>query len=461
MNRILVTALAVFLYFNCFAQELMTASETRYDWSGLAEGIARGKTNDYDKAYAIYRWLCDNIDYDTSYSIHDADTAYEQKKGVCQAYSEMFYRLGEALGIKVDIISGKSKDSDGKISDQGHAWVFVHTDGNTGILVDPTWGAGSVKDGKFTRGEKDDSWFHVDPAWMIFTHYPDVEAYQLLPDKIGYSTFESLPSLLPSLGKFGFKGSDLLAQALAGKNPDLPECYANSKIQIGRIPLRGTLRVGEEYEFIVKPEANYEFMVINGDDYDGDWRVNDGYNFIKYVPGTAEDVKVGYRKRGSDDKWTRLIKYKVAKPTAADIAALESRKPHKSPAFNNVKYFDAKRLGKHGVDMSRLLAAVKKDNIRQVPHIYDWGDYKLNDVPLNGKLKVGETYRFAFSPYEEGDWVIINSGNFIHEWEQDPQTRAWVMTVVPEAPGQVVLAFKRAGDTGNSYGSCVEYDVEN
>lgn len=460
MNRTILAALAVIVSLNCFAQGQMTASETRYDWSGLAEGITKGKTNNYDKAYAIYRWLCDNIAYDTSYTIYDADTAYEQKRGVCQAYSEMFYRLGEALGIKVDIISGKSKDNEGKISDKGHAWVFVRTDGNAGILVDPTWGAGSVKNGKFTRSEDDDTWFHVDPAWMIFTHFPEEEAYQLLGNKIDYSTFASLPPFYPSLKKFGYKGDEVLSSSLAGQKPDLPECIDNSKIEVAKMPLEGTLRVGQSYDFILKPTADYEFVVINGNDHNREWIVNDGYHLIKYVPGNADEVKVDYRKRGTQKDWIRLLTYKVAKPTSDDIANLEKVAPHKSPAFSNVKNFDADRLRKRGVDLGKLLATVKRDNIRQVPLIYDAGDFKLNDVPLNGKLKVGETYQFAFSPYEEGDWVIINNGKFTHDWKQDPQTRAWVMTVVPEAAGKVVLAFKPQGDTGNSYSYCVEYEAD-
>ena len=461
MIRFVFTALALLISVNCFAQEPMTASETRYDWSGLAEGITKGKTNNYDKAYAIYRWLCDNIAYDTSYTIHDADTAYEQKRGVCQAYSEMFYRLGEAVGIKVDIISGKSKDIHGEISDKGHAWVFVHTDGNAGILVDPTWGAGSVDKGKFARNDGDDTWFHVAPEWMIFTHFPDIEDYQLLTDKIDYSTFASMPSLSPSLKRFGFKGDDLLSASLAGKKLDLPDCHDDPKIKVAKMPLEGTLRVGRTYDFIIKPEGDYEFVVINGDEQETEWTRNDGYHLIKFVPGNAENLIIGYCKKGSDGQWTQLIGYNMAKPTTNDIANLENIAPHKSSVFKNVKNFNPDLLRKRGVDLSKLLTAVKRDHIKQLPLIYDSGDFKLNDVPLNGKLKVGETYQFAFSPYEEGDWVIINNGKFTHDWNQDPQTRAWVMTVVPEAKGKVVLAYKPAGDTGNSYSYCVAYEAEN
>ena len=79
----------------------MNVHKTKYDWGLVAEQIAGDKTSKYDQAYAIYRWLCDNVSYDTTYSIYDADTAFEQKCGVCQAYYEMFYRIAEPLGLKV------------------------------------------------------------------------------------------------------------------------------------------------------------------------------------------------------------------------------------------------------------------------------------------------------------------------------------------------------------------------
>lgn len=461
MIRNIFVALALLIFIDCFAQTPKTPSETRYDWSDLAQSITQGKTTNYDKAYAIYRWLCDNIAYDTSYSIYDADTAYEQKCGVCQAYCEMFYRLGEAVDLSVDIISGYSKDSNGIVSDDGHSWVFVSINDDDGILVDPTWGAGVVENGEFTRVENDDTWFHVDPAWMIFTHYPKDDAYQMLEDKIDYSSFLSLPPLDPSLGNFGFKADDLLASFQAGNTPDIPKCFDLCKIKISKIPLDGTLRVGATYDFILEPEDDYEFVIINGEEQERSWDLYNGCHMIKFVPSESDRLVVGYRNRGSNSGWTHLISYKMADPTSGDISNLEEIAPHKSPVFKDLINFDADRLRNRGVDMGKLLATVRRDSIKQLPMIYDAGDFKLNDVPMNGKLKVGESYKFAFSPNEEGDWVIINDGKFLREWDQDPQTGALATTIVPSAPGKVVLVCKPASVTDNKFSYCVEYDVEN
>lgn len=150
-----------------------------------------------DKAKAIYHWLCDNIAYDTTYQIHDADRCWETKRGVCQAYCELFVHLAKAVGVTADIVIGKSKEQNGKVSDKDHSWIFVYTHGYDGIFIDPTWGAGYVNDGVFTPSPND-KWFDVDPNWLIFTHYADDSEWN---DKastiVSYEQFEKLPFYEP------------------------------------------------------------------------------------------------------------------------------------------------------------------------------------------------------------------------------------------------------------------------
>lgn len=155
----------------------------------------------YDKAKAIFRWLCDNIAYDVTLSIHDADTCWEKMRGVCQAYCELFCQLGKAVGLTVDIVSGKAKRRDGSIAAEPHAWVFVYTEGYEGILIDPTWGAGSVSEhGEFVRSSDGDMWFDVQPAWMVYTHYPDDKEWLKLDgieDLLTEEAFAALPYVEP------------------------------------------------------------------------------------------------------------------------------------------------------------------------------------------------------------------------------------------------------------------------
>lgn len=153
-----------------------------------------------DIARRIYDWLCDNIQYDTTKSIHVADTCWRTKKGVCQAYCELFCHIaGDRLNAEV--VVGKCKTLDGSISETSHAWLYVYTDGYNGIFIDPTWGAGGINDGRFVQSVNRDTWFDVDPAWMIFSHYPDNANMKMLDIEVSEEQFKQLPILFPDSEK--------------------------------------------------------------------------------------------------------------------------------------------------------------------------------------------------------------------------------------------------------------------
>ena len=61
-------------------------TKAAHDWAAIAAPIVSGCRTNMEKARAIYRWLCDNITYDYTYTIYDAATCYERRTGVCNAY---------------------------------------------------------------------------------------------------------------------------------------------------------------------------------------------------------------------------------------------------------------------------------------------------------------------------------------------------------------------------------------
>ena len=147
-----------------------------------------------EKARAIYDWICDNISYDTTKQIHDAETCYRSRRGVCQAYCELFCYMAEAADITAEIITGITKDAEGKISDEKHSWIYVYTHEYDGMFIDPTWGAGSVIDGvKFIKNEDNSMWFDVSPYWMIFSHFPDQLYWAKLDITVSKEQFKNLP----------------------------------------------------------------------------------------------------------------------------------------------------------------------------------------------------------------------------------------------------------------------------
>jgi transglutaminase/protease-like cytokinesis protein 3 len=120
--------------------------------------------------------------------------------------------MAEIAGLMADIVSGKIKTSDGKIAEDKHAWIFVYTHAYEGLLIDPTWGAGTVADGKFIKSNNNSIWFHISPYWMAFSHYPDHEFWTKLDISITEEKFASLPYMLPSIDS---DGKDVLFECLS------------------------------------------------------------------------------------------------------------------------------------------------------------------------------------------------------------------------------------------------------
>ena len=187
-------------------------SRLRTDITAEVTSIIGNAETIEEKARAIYDWICGNIAYDTTMQIFDAETCWKTKRGVCQAYCELFCHMAEVAGLTADIVSGKTKTSDSKIAEDKHAWVFVYTHAYEGLLIDPTWGAGAVADGKFIKSNNNSMWFNISPYWMAFSHYPDHQFWTKLDITITEEQFASLPYMLPSIDN---DGKDVLFECLS------------------------------------------------------------------------------------------------------------------------------------------------------------------------------------------------------------------------------------------------------
>lgn len=186
--------------------------ESQINYAEHVNAILGNAVTKKEKAKAIFDWLCSNIAYDTTLQIHNADRCWQTRRGVCQAYCELFVHLAKAVGVTADIVVGKSKNPDGIVSDENHAWIFVYTKGYEGIFIDPTWGAGSVQNGIF-KAEVNDLWFDIDPDWLIFTHFANEKDWnQKASADVSYEQFVKLPYSCPSKDK---DGKDSLYESLA------------------------------------------------------------------------------------------------------------------------------------------------------------------------------------------------------------------------------------------------------
>lgn len=94
--------------------------------------------SDFEKAKAVYDWICENVTYDYQSSEADVlkNTAYQAlTKGTaqCEGYSNLFYRMMKDLGVETRLIAGTYDGG-------GHAWNIVKI-GNKWYGIDTTHGS--------------------------------------------------------------------------------------------------------------------------------------------------------------------------------------------------------------------------------------------------------------------------------------------------------------------------------
>jgi len=88
-------------------------------------------TSDYDKIKAIHDYICDAVDYDSTYKKYSAYEALCTGSAVCQGYAVACYRLCKEAGLPVRVIAGSG--GGGK-----HGWNIVKI-GDVYYNVDCTW----------------------------------------------------------------------------------------------------------------------------------------------------------------------------------------------------------------------------------------------------------------------------------------------------------------------------------
>lgn len=178
----------------------------------LAAYLTGPAKNDTQKARAIYRWIAENIDYDVQglsqgrYGDTSAEGVLKRGKSVCGGYSNLFKGLANASGLETVVIGGYSKYNytpGMSFSDPDHAWNAVKID-EKWYLIDSTWGAGNVENGKFNR-KFEDYFFLTPPVEFVYSHLPEDSMWQLLDEPISKEEFEDLVYLMPTFFDFGMK----------------------------------------------------------------------------------------------------------------------------------------------------------------------------------------------------------------------------------------------------------------
>lgn len=436
--------------------------KSQHDYSELCAKIVAGCEDDYQRIRALYQWICENIDYDTKFAIYSADKCINSRRGTCQAYCELFYQMAKAVNIRAEIVKGWAKDDKGNIDPGGHAWIFAYTNENRGILLDPTWGAGSVDNGIFTKNSDCWVWFGVEPEWMILSHYPKDESYQLTEQPITQEQFRKLPRVSLLAREYGLDIHDIYMRAL-GDSLSMPRLAKESQIyfQLVDVPMQDTLRIGEVYSFRIKMLDDREFAIINNDIFckTAEWTAEgDSVYSVTFMPRDTTDFSIAVRSDKEDHAWEAMVEYDIAPASASDWEKVGEAYPLNMPDICNVKNLNADIWHTAGLDDKMLAQLLRQQHVTELPKLYrkNADKLKIEQVPMSKSLRVGETYLFRFRPAEGTSWVLINNKTWYRNWTIEDGV--WSMPVTPAESGTLLLNVQTPEN--KSFWSCIEYEVK-
>lgn len=160
-------------------------NETDLKCYGIVDSITNATMTQREKATAIHNWMCQNIQYDYSFSHYTVKGAIDEGLAVCQGYAETFEKLCKIAGIECEMVTGTVNPSierkvniDGRTvfiyaaGSGGHAWNQVKVDGQW-YQVDVTWDDGYEQ---LTSKGYITEFFLITPENMMYDHtynYPD------------------------------------------------------------------------------------------------------------------------------------------------------------------------------------------------------------------------------------------------------------------------------------------------
>ena len=192
----------------------------------LAETLVKGLDSEPEKFRAIFRWITNNISYDTRmlslqqtkelklrydkekllrwrqrFAVKVYRRTRTKKKSICEGYSRLLGAMCRQVGISCETIQGYSRQASSTIGKRklNHAWNAVKIN-NKWYLTDATWASGYVS-GRYFLRKFNKIYFLADPSYFIADHYPADKAWTLLWDKPSLSDFTNAPIKLEGFYK--------------------------------------------------------------------------------------------------------------------------------------------------------------------------------------------------------------------------------------------------------------------
>lgn len=288
--------------------------------TSLGHYLSQPTRSDTEKARAIFRWVADRISYDVDAYFSNnlenmnAEEVLRRRRSICDGYAKLFEKLAHEAGMEAVTIKGYAKAyghlPGTRFDRPNHTWNAIKIDGQW-RLVDTTWGAGYVRNGKYVK-VLTETFFLAPPEQMMFTHLPLDDTWQLQSTPhLSKAQFEALPDLEPAFFHLGIAGEDAWQQMHATgfdgfvRTYDLP--YHIAVVQ--RAPLSYRLHAEEPQQFAIQ-SASFEQMAIV---QNNTWTAldKDGQVFTsQFVAHSGGDLLVVGKKPGAE-KFTAILGYQV------------------------------------------------------------------------------------------------------------------------------------------------------
>ncbi|KAL3887105.1 hypothetical protein ACJMK2_027061 [Sinanodonta woodiana] len=186
---------------------LTAPSSLRSSVSELAKYLVEPAKNDLERVRAFYRWITDNIRYDTEGHFSgipnscDPNEVLKTGKSVGLGYADLFSSFCRIVNVPVKTIIGHAKgynhDPETAITlstKPNHAWNVVLLDGDW-RFIECMWGSGHLKGQTFNK-QFTEFYFLTDPEHFISEHYPSTQhkdgqdsKWQLLDKPISVNEF--------------------------------------------------------------------------------------------------------------------------------------------------------------------------------------------------------------------------------------------------------------------------------
>ncbi|RFS21024.1 hypothetical protein DVR12_16915 [Chitinophaga silvatica] len=207
MKRLFSLVAGVLFFFESVGQTTIPqipASEAT-SAASMAKWLKAHTTNSTAFQKALFSWIANNIEYDApnmnrpnSYKDTTAAIArtLQTKLGLCTDYAVLYAQVCKAAGINAIVVTGYTIQEKTMLPIGSHDWIVV-PDAGKWTIVDPTWGAGVVENGKFTK-RLNWKWFQIYPYEANKTHVPYDPIWQLSTAPMGHDDIVELSKIIRS-----------------------------------------------------------------------------------------------------------------------------------------------------------------------------------------------------------------------------------------------------------------------